>query len=84
MAATLGGHPLGDNVVRDRFLSWISSWILGSPWLCAMMLGSITRSFRPHVRAEHRLILRCAWPEHAPFGKVMGNRDCKQFPVKDD
>jgi hypothetical protein len=25
------------SVVRNRFLSWISSWILASPWLCARL-----------------------------------------------
>jgi hypothetical protein len=29
------------SVVRDRFLNWISSWILGSPWLCASVKAQL-------------------------------------------
>jgi hypothetical protein len=31
LKATLARGTLPTSVLRDRFLSWISSWILGSP-----------------------------------------------------
>ena len=40
------------SVVRDRFLNWISSWIFGSPWLCASVKPRLAPRLEVQVRRE--------------------------------
>jgi hypothetical protein len=41
---------LPTSVLRDRFLSWISSWILGSPWLCARVKSRLAPQLEVQAR----------------------------------